>query len=227
MTNEWSNPAVEIDALLCRRFALLRACLTADVRHQMRIFLLIVAGLSSLLAGCGNLRPYTNPYPNLNWREDLDTRNKKPRLIAQVCLSTEAEAIRFATLERGPIRSMDSAGVKRTGTTSVGQSIFETYTAFPEELMVDIVRINGEKMQYVFSTEGIVPRKEWSDWLDPLFATEDRDFFWRALHDKSYTKSPYIKGGPKIRYILMPFNDYLQRVRLRRNGPLPESIPPC
>ena len=93
--------------------------------------------------------------------------------------------------------------------------------------MADIVWVNGEKLQYVFSTVKIVPREEWSDWLDPLFSTEDSDFIWRALHDKSYTKVPYIKGAPRIRYILMPFNDYLQRVRLRRNGPLPESIPPC
>lgn len=189
----------------------------------MRVLLFVIAGLSSFLLGCGTPRPHTNP----NWREELDARNKKPRLIAQVCLTTEAERIRFVTLERGPIRSMDSTSVKRTGTTSTGQPIFETYTAFPEELMVDIVRINEEKTQYVFSTEGIVPRHDWSDWLDPLFATEDRYFFWQALHDKSYTKTPYMKVGPRIRYILMPFNDYRERVQLRRNGPLPEFIPPC
>lgn len=200
----------------------------------MRTFLLIVTGLCCLLVGCGSPLPHdlfsisrTSLDPNPNWREELEAHRMKPRLIAQICLSTEAEIIEFTSLARGPIRSMDSTGVKRTGTTSTAQPIFETYTEFPEELMVDIVRISRGEMQYVFSTKGIVPREEWSGWLAPLFATEDRDFFWRALNDKSYTKIPEIKDAPKIRYVLMSFNDYLQRVRLRRNGPLPESIPPC
>lgn len=191
----------------------------------MRALPLIIAALGVILVGCGGIRPHTNL--NQNWREELDARNKKPRLIAQVCLSAEAAIIGFSTLNRGPIRSMDSTSVKQTGTTSAGQPIFETYTAFPEELMVDIVRLRGEKMQYVFSAEGIVPRAEWSDWLTPLFATENQDFFWHALHDKSYTKMPVVSGTPRIRYILMSFNDFIERVRLRRNGPLPESIPPC
>ncbi len=191
----------------------------------MRALPLIIAALGILLVGCGGIRPHINPNPN--WREELDARNKKPRLIAQVCLSAEVATIGFSTLNRGPIRSMDSTSVKRTGTTSAGQHIFETYTAFPEELMVDIVQLSSEKMQYVFSTEGIVPREEWSNWLAPIFATENRDFFWRALHDKFYTKTPVVNGSPRIRYILMSFNDYIERVRLRRNGPLPESIPPC
>lgn len=189
----------------------------------MRALLLAIVGLSCVLWGCGGPLHLSNP----NWREELDAQHKKPRLIAQVCLATEAETIGFSTLERGPVRSMDSTIVKRTGTTSAGQPVFETYTAFPEELLVDIVSLKGEKMQYIFSTAGIEPREEWSDWLDPLFATEDKDFSWRALHDKSYTKMPYTKGALKVRYVLMSFNDYLERVRRRRNGSLPETIPPC
>ncbi|TXT34554.1 MAG: hypothetical protein FD135_5269 [Comamonadaceae bacterium] len=188
----------------------------------MRALLIAFAVIAILLTGCRSA-PYSNP----NWREELDAHNKKLRLIVQVCLATNTGIVGFSTLSGGSIKSMDSTGAKKSGETSIGQAVFETYSAFPEELIANIVEIKGEKMQYVFSTATTTATTEWSDWVKPLFTTDDRNFAWQVLHAKSYAKTPSMEIGPKVRYILMSFNDYLHRVTLRRDGKLSESIPPC
>jgi hypothetical protein len=190
----------------------------------------VVSLLCGAVAGCSAPNPRTavTTKPMVGWQTDLEVSNKVPRVVVQVCWPSAGAVVSFETLTGPPIVSSNHTPAKQTGSTRSGQPVFETYSAFASDLRANVVSARRPATtMFVFDTAQVRLGPDWSAWQVPRFASNDDSLTWKMLHGRPYERLASPDDAPRLRYILMPFNDYLGRVRQRRTGEFAEDVPPC
>ena len=179
---------------------------------------------TALAFGCA-----TAPRPHSDLvAENLRKRDQVPRLIIQVCTPKDVSLAILETVDRGDgVGSVSASLPREIGRTELNQSVHETYSALPGELVANVIRLKGNDMQFVFLPTQFSATSSWTTWLNPHHASTDRMVVQRELRGNKYAIVPTPEPAPKVRYRLMPFRDYLTRVQARREGVLKESVDPC
>jgi hypothetical protein len=185
----------------------------------------LVLGACLLSAGCASMR--APPAPQEDWRARLERDSVTPRIIVQVCWPTAPDRISFSTLRYRPVVGSESVGVKTAGRTTAGQPVFEKDSAFPSELLAQVVSRHPDRRQFVFKPGGAPLTDGWSAWRSPDFVTDDMSVTWSMLHGRKVEQMPVPDDAPRLRSIMMSFKDYLARVRGRREDTFSEQVAPC
>ncbi len=187
----------------------------------MRHYLLLVV-LAFSLAGC---RSTQSAGSEPDWKVRLDERDRTPRIIVQVCTPVATQGFGVGMISRW---SIGGGTETKTGVTTVGQAIYETYADFPEDTVAVTAKPSRTSaLAHVFIPPREIVTSNWSNWHPPTIETDDEYFALKLFHGKLSKKLPISRDAPKIRYILMSFNDYLERVKQRRLGQFSEIVPPC
>lgn len=174
------------------------------------------------LTGCT-----TNQYAtsNQDWKARLEERHRTPQIIVQLCTPVATPGFGVGMIRRW---SIGGGTEKKTGVTTNDQAIYETYADFPEETVAITTKPSRTSaLSQVFFPPKNIVTSNWSDWFPPAFESDDPYMELKLFHGKPFNKLPLSKDSPKIRYILMSFNDYLERVKQRRLGQFSETAPPC
>jgi hypothetical protein len=187
----------------------------------MRSQLLLIAAIGSL-SGCSSNRPAAG---GSDWKERIEVNNRTPRIIVQVCTPVSAPGLGIGMITRSRV---GGGSETKTWTTTDGQAVYETYAEFPgETLAVTTQPSRKSDIRQVFIPPDDISSTGWSSWYPPAFETTEPNFEWKFFYGHPFQKVSPSKDAPRIRYILMSFNDYLERVRQRRLGQFSEGVPPC
>jgi hypothetical protein len=161
-----------------------------------------------------------------DWQKQTYERNRTPRIIVQACLPT-AEDVELISITTIRTDSFQRSSTSRSGQTAADQPYFEEYSAFPHETKAIVVAKTRPGPLFVFKPPHALSAAGWSAWVPPLFETNDSRTHFKILNDQQYSGSPASSDAPRLRFILMPFSEYLVRVGERRLGKLSETVPPC
>jgi hypothetical protein len=187
--------------------------------------------LCFILAGCAG-PPGPSTFANV--LEQVQYRANAPNVIVQICLpgSHATDRLGFGTVQLARPQelfygSVSGTGLNPVGTTTGMQSYYEHYADLPGETTAIVVSRIDNELQYVFRLPARLSAKEWSQWMRPNFSTTDKDIKYRLLSGRVFEDAPSSENAPSIRYILMPFNEYLKKSEGRRLGRVVPTVPAC
>lgn len=128
--------------------------------------------------------------------------------------------------------SRDSAGsvcMRLTGMTTAHECVYGARVHHPQRLTHFLLKGEGQAI-FVFAKDFLRYTREWSEWENFDFATNDSKFFWLATRDvdrsAEATRLPVRPGeGPMARFKCVPFDEYRETIRLGTDMSLDEGLP--
>lgn len=161
-----------------------------------------------------------------DWSGARSDPAKAPRVIFQVCVP-HLDSTRFVSVSSIVRGSMGGGAIAKSGTTVRGQPYFESFGDFLAETRAFTILGDHEKALHVFVPPRELSTKEWSPWYPATYASHDKNIELTILHSGKANGDAPSSDAPRMRYILMSFTQFLQRVDDRRQGGSFESVPAC
>jgi hypothetical protein len=135
--------------------------------------------------------------------------------------------------------SADSSGscsLRLSGLTRSGQAVYHDSLYHPRRLVYFRIGEEEGSREFVFKKNYPGYTSAWSDWQPFEYAfdktQQKNSFFWLATRDQDRTQEigrleGAVTGGPKARFKVVPFHDYLQTVKRDIDLSLEQGLPDC
>ena len=150
----------------------------------------------------------------------------KPHIVAQLCLpKASAESPYSLPLDEIGLNSINSVWGRQAGLTTAGQSVFEAYLG--ERGYARYLVFTGRKPpSMVFVIPARVSPDSWTEWRAADFQSAHPELQFVLLSDQRVgDRDAPPDDAPRIRYQVLPFEQYLERSGARNGGE--RDIPAC
>ncbi|HEY8118135.1 MAG TPA: hypothetical protein VIE91_02735 [Methylophilaceae bacterium] len=157
-------------------------------RYAPKLRILLICSVIPVVLGCAS----NGTVSEQDWRERMIEDARKPGVMAQFCVleTTLPGYLHASDVQRKDGRglSMGSALSSFLGTTSSGQSIFESYLGKLDEFTAAVIFPTSKAQQVFLANNELYAVETWSQWVRPDLVSSDREIGFKLLYGKKVTK---------------------------------------